>query len=187
MLPVRVYLLIVAGFVLCRLFELRIARRNARRAFARGAVELGAGHYPIMVAMHVAFFASCALEPLILPRLDSWLVVSIAVVTALLAFALRFWAIATLGERWNTRIIVIPDSPPIARGPYRLVRHPNYVAVIAEFAALPLIGGAWRTALVFSALNAMMLRARIRAEEQALGPKYSETFAPRPRFIPRLR
>jgi len=186
-LPVRVYLLIVAGFILCRTVEIGIARRNARRAFERGAVEIGAGHYPVMVAMHAAFLASCALEPLLLPRLNSKTIVALAILAALLAFALRVWAIATLGERWNTRIIVEPGAAPVTGGPYRYIRHPNYVAVITEIAALPLIGGAWRTALLFTALNALVLGARIRAEERALGPSYSERFGPRPRFIPRLR
>ncbi len=100
------------------------------------------------------------------------------------AQALRYWAIATLGWRWNTRIVVVPGTAPVTAGPYRWVRHPNYVAVIAEMIALPLVHGAWLTALVFSVGNALLLRVRIRAEEQALGEPWQHAFAGRPRFVP---
>ena len=102
----------------------------------------------------------------------------------LAAQALRYWAIATLGWRWNTRIVVVPGAAPVTAGPYRWVRHPNYVAVIAEMLALPLVHGAWLTAAVFSLGNALLLRVRIRAEEQALGTSWQQAFAGRPRFVP---
>ena len=97
---------------------------------------------------------------------------------------MRYWAIRTLGERWNTRILFVPGDAPVTSGPYRWVRHPNYVAVILEMAAIPMIHGAWITALVASAVNAGLLWVRIRAEEQALGTAYTQAFAERPRFIP---
>ena len=103
-----------------------------------------------------------------------------------MAQALRYWAIASLGEYWNTRIIVVPGLPPVTRGPYRFLRHPNYVAVVLELAAVPLIHGAWVTALVFSLGNALLLWVRIRAEETALGSAYAQTFADKPRFIPEV-
>jgi methyltransferase len=100
--------------------------------------------------------------------------------------ALRYWAVLTLGERWNTRIIVIPEAPPIADGPYRYLRHPNYLAVVLELACIPLIRGLWFTAIGFSLANALMLSIRIPAEERALGTDYARTFASRRRFVPRL-
>ena len=97
---------------------------------------------------------------------------------------LRWWAVASLGDRWNVRVIVVPGDAPLKRGPYRWVRHPNYIAVIAEMLFVPLAGGAWVTAIVFSALNALLLRVRIRDEESALGADYHREFGKVPRFIP---
>jgi methyltransferase len=164
--------------------ELVISDRNARLARTRGGVETGQGHYPVMAVFHGAFLLACALEVVLLrrpfPGALGW--VALGVVVA--AQALRYWAIATLGWRWNTRIVVVPGAVPITGGPYRFVRHPNYVAVIAEMLALPLVHGAWLTALVFSVGNAWLLRVRIRAEENALGEPWRHAFAGRPRFVP---
>ena len=102
------------------------------------------------------------------------------------AQGLRYWAIASLGDRWNTRIIVLPDAAPVTRGPYRFVRHPNYLAVVVEIACLPLIHGAWFTALAFSLGNAALLYVRVRSEEAALGARYATAFAHRPRFVPEV-
>jgi len=102
----------------------------------------------------------------------------------LLTQALRWWAVATLGDKWNVRVIVVPGEAPIRRGPYRLLRHPNYLAVAVEMLCVPLVHGAWLTAVVFSALNALVLRDRIRIEEQALGEPYRRAFAGVPRFMP---
>lgn len=164
----RAYLLLVALVVGERLIELAISRRNLRRVLARGGIEVGAGHYPTMVTLHTAFLASCVLESVALDRRPPvWLFSSMAAVLAL-SMALRYWAIATLGDRWNTRVLVEPGVPAVAGGPYRLLPHPNYVAVVLEIAALPLAGGAWATALLFSALNLALLRVRLRVEEEAL-------------------
>lgn len=167
-----------------RLVELRLSRRNAARALAQGGFETGQGHYRVMVVLHALFLVSCGAEVLGLGRAfpGAWGYGALAV--ALLSQALRYWAITSLGERWNTRIIVVPGLAPVTRGPYRFLRHPNYVAVVAELAAVPLLHGAWVTALVFSLANLLLLRVRIRAEEVALGALYAETFAHRPRFIP---
>ena len=151
-----------------RLVELSISRRNARRAFLRGAVEFGAAHYRFMAIAHAAFLLSCAGEvwlrqPRFVPAL-AWSMIALCVG----AMGLRYWAVATLGERWNTRVIVIPDLPPVTGGPYRWARHPNYLAVIVELAALPLIHSAWITALVFGGINDVILGIRIRVEEESL-------------------
>jgi methyltransferase len=107
-----------------------------------------------------------------------------ALAGALLAQGLRWWAIGTLGERWCTRVIVLPGSTPVTRGPYRFLKHPNYLAVVLEMALVPLAFGAWRTALAFSAGNAVLLAVRIRAEERALGEGWARAFRGRPRLIP---
>ena len=161
------YLLLLAALAAERIFELWLSRRNARLQKARGAVEAGAGHFPAMALIHTLFLASCALEGSRRPFPGA--VGVAALVVALLSQALRYWAIHTLGPRWNVRVLVVPGDPPIARGPYRYLHHPNYVAVAAEMVSVPLIHGAWVTALVFSALNAAVLSVRIRVENRALG------------------
>jgi methyltransferase len=165
-----------------RLFEVALSRRNAARAIARGGRESGQAHFPAMVALHTAFLVSCAVESGIrtFPGALGWA----ALAGALGAQALRYWAIASLGDRWNVRVIVVPGEPPVQRGPYRFLRHPNYAAVVVEILAVPLIHGCWLTAAAFSALNAVVLRARIRAEEAALGAAWQDAFAGRPRFLP---
>jgi methyltransferase len=136
-----------------------------------------------MVLFHTAFLVACAVEPLALHRPFPGLLGYAAFAGALSAQGLRYWAISTLGERWNTRIIFVPGDTPVTAGPYRYIRHPNYVAVILEFLFLPLIHGGYLTALVFSLGNAVLLYVRIRAEEQALGARYQQAFASRPRFL----
>lgn len=168
-----------------RLVELVLSRRNARRALARGGVEFGEGHFRVMALVHALFLGACALEVVVAERPLPGVLAGVALIAALSAQALRYWAIASLGDRWNVRIIVVPDAPPVTSGPYRFVRHPNYLAVVVEIAAVPLIHGAWVTALVFTAANAALLLVRIRAEEAALGRAWAETFAERPRFVPR--
>jgi methyltransferase len=178
------YLALVAGFAAERLVELALSTRNARRARARGAVESGRGHYPVMVAFHALFLASCAAEALAAPAPPPRTIALPALLAALGAQALRWWSVASLGDRWNTRILVRPGDAPVRRGPYRLLRHPNYLAVVVELAALPLAYGGWRTALLFGAGNAALLAVRIRAEERALGPRWQAAFAATPRLVP---
>lgn len=162
------YVLLVAAVGLERLAELVVSTRNARWAFARGGVEYGRGHYPVMSAMHAALLVACVVEVAVadrpfLPWLG-WPMLSLVVA----AQALRWWCVATLGHQWNTRVIVVPDLALVTSGPYRWLRHPNYVAVVVEVAALPLVHTAWATALVFTLANAAVLSVRIPVEERAL-------------------
>lgn len=167
-----------------RLGELWLSKRNARLALAQGAIEVGQRHFRFMATMHTLFLFACVAEVHYLspPFPPLWGYVALAV--ALLAQGLRYWAIYTLGPRWNVRIIVLPTAPPVVGGPYRYLRHPNYTAVVAELIALPLIHGAWLTAICFSVANALVLFVRIRAEEEALGADWQKHFAKLPRFVP---
>ena len=169
----------LAALVLERLLELYLSRRNAARAFARGAVEVGQSHYAVMTLFHAAFLVSCFVE-----AKDDLVLFFAFLPGALAAQALRYWAIRTLGDRWNTRVIVVPKDPPVTHGPYRFMKHPNYLAVCLELVCVPLMLGAWRTAAVFSLGNAVLLFVRIRAEEKALGPQWAEAFAGKRRLIP---
>jgi len=129
----------------------------------------------------VSWIADACVEAL---GLDGARVFLDALLGALGAQALRWWAVASLGDRWSTRVVVLPGAAPVTRGPYRWLRHPNYLAVILEVACLPLTYGAWRTALAFSAANAALLGVRIRAEERALGAGWAEAFRDLPRLVP---
>ncbi len=179
-----VTLVVVAAVTLERLAELRLSRRNAAWAAAQGGVEVGQDAYRIMTVFHVAFLMACIAEPLLLHRVSTPALAAACLVILIGAQALRWWAIITLGPRWNTRIIVIPDAAPVTGGPYRWLRHPNYLAVIAEMVALPLLGGAWVTALVATIANALIMRIRISTEERALGAQWARAFAHTPRFVP---
>lgn len=152
-----------------RVAELVVSARHARWAFARGAVERGRGHFPAMVALHTALLVAPVVEVVAADRpFLPWLGWP-ALVVVVAAQALRWWCIATLGPQWNTRIIVVPGRPLVARGPYAWFAHPNYVAVALEGVALPLVHTAWVTAGAFTLLNAvLLLRFRIPAEERAL-------------------
>jgi methyltransferase len=180
------YLAFLAALAAERVFHLAFAARNARRAFAMGAVEHGQGHYPAMAAFHALFLLSAAAEAIVLKRPFPGTLGWIALGGALGAQALRYWSVVSLGARWNTRIIVFPGMPPVSRGPYRFMRHPNYLAVIVEIACVPLIHGCWLTAVVFSIGNAALLCVRIRAEEAAMGPRYALEFGRRLRLVPKL-
>ncbi|RLV48435.1 hypothetical protein D9V37_19045 [Nocardioides mangrovicus] len=152
-----------------RVAELVVSLRNAAWSRQRGGVETGQGHYPVMVVLHTALLVGALVEAYVrrpqVPGVLAWSMLVVVVATQ----ALRWWCIATLGPRWNTRVIVVPDLAPVTSGPYRLLRHPNYVAVVVEGAALPLVHAAWITALVFTVLNLVLLRARIGVENRALG------------------
>jgi methyltransferase len=184
--PRGLYLLLVGLFAAERGVELALSARNARRALSRGAVESGRGHYPAIVAFHALFVAACAAEALARPAPPGPLAL-VAAAVALLGQGLRWWAISALGERWNSRILVVPREVPVTRGPYRFLRHPNYLAVGLEIAGLPLAWGSWRTALAFSIGNALLLAVRIPAEERALGPAWAQALGDRPRLVPRWR
>ena len=167
-----------------RLYELRLSRRNAAWALAQGGVEVGRAHYRAMVALHTGFLIACGVEVVFGHRPFAGLFGWIAIGGAVLSQGLRYWAIHSLGPRWNTRIIVLPQVKPVTSGPYRYLRHPNYVAVIAEGLFVPLMHNAWATALAFTLGNAMILSVRIRMEEKALGHSYQAAFADKPRFFP---
>jgi methyltransferase len=168
-----------AGLVLLivveRLAELALSARHARRLRARGGVEHGAGHYPVMVLLHTALFVAAPAEVFLAGRaFHPWLGPPM-VVLLIGTLLLRYWVIATLGDRWCTRVIVPPGEPPIAAGPYRYLRHPNYLAVAVEVPSLALVHTAWLTALVLGVLNLVLLRTRIRVEDAALGrPAFSD-------------
>jgi methyltransferase len=169
-----------------RLVELRVAKRNLESLLARGGIEVAPGHYPWMVLLHTAFLAACPLEVWLLGRPFVPLLAGAMLLVLGLAAALRWWVITTLAGRWTTRIVCLPGVPPVTGGPYRLLRHPNYLAVIAEIVALPLVHTAWLTAAVFSLLNAWLLRVRIRAEEEGLAHHsgYEAAFGGKPRLVP---
>lgn len=162
------YLLLVVAFGGERLVELWLSRRHARWSRERGGVEFGASHYPPMVILHSAFLAACAIEPWLLERPFAPTLGVPMLIAALGAQVLRWWSIASLGPRWNTRVIVVPGLPRRRRGPYRWLDHPNYVAVVIEGIALPMVHGAWMTAAIFTGLNALVLTVRIRCENRAL-------------------
>ncbi|TDQ01946.1 MULTISPECIES: isoprenylcysteine carboxyl methyltransferase family protein [Microbacteriaceae] len=151
-----------------RIAELIVSTRNAKWSFARGGVEFGKGHFPPMVALHTGLLLACLAEVWFADRpFLPWLGWPMLVLV-LASQALRWWCIATLGPRWNTRVIVVRDLPLVTGGPYRWLKHPNYVAVVVEGFALPLVHTAWITALVFTVLNAWLLVVRIRCENRAL-------------------
>jgi methyltransferase len=165
---VIVYYALLAVIAVERLAELVVSQRHAAESLRRGGVEYGQGHFPVMVALHTALLVGCLVEPLALHRdfIPALAWPMLAVVVA--ANALRWWCIATLGPRWSARVIVMPGMPLVKAGPYRWFAHPNYVAVIAEGVALPLVGSAWITACCFTALNAALLTVRLRCETRAL-------------------
>lgn len=164
-----VYTLLIVAVGVERLAELLVSRRNADWAFSRGGEEYGRGHYPAMVMLHLALLVGCLIEVrtahrVFIPRLG-WPMLAAVVASQ----ALRWWCIGTLGPRWNTRVIVVAGAPLVRGGPYRWLRHPNYVAVVAEGMALPLVHSAWLTAVGFGLANAVLLTVRIRVENSALG------------------
>ena len=154
---------ILAFVTLQRVAELPIARANTRRLLQQGGYEVAASHYRLIVALHAAWLITlwwlAPGRPIDIPFLLLFLLIQ----------AGRVWVLRTLGSRWTTRIIVVPGEKLVAAGPYRFVRHPNYLVVIGEIAVLPLVFGLWEIAIVFSLLNAAMLAVRIRAENRALG------------------
>lgn len=165
MLP---YVLLVLAVGLERLAELVVARRNLAWSKARSGTEFGAGHYPFMVMLHVGLLAACLLETWLAHRPFVPALGWTMFVVVLAAQGLRWWCISTLGHQWNTKVVIVPGAPRITGGPYRFLSHPNYVAVAAEGIALPLTHSAWLTAVVFTVLNAVLMRVRIGIENRAL-------------------
>ena len=162
------YILLILAVAAERLAEMVVSARHARWAIERGGVEYGQAHFPVMVSMHAVLLVACVVEVVAADRpFLPWLGwPMLAVVLA--AQGLRWWCIVTLGNQWNTRVIVVPGLPLVSAGPYRWLRHPNYLAVALEVTALPLVHTAWITAVLFTVANAAVLRVRIRVEERAL-------------------
>ncbi len=162
------FTVLVALVALERIAELVVSTRNAAWSKEQGGQETGLGYYPFMVLLHTGLLVGALVEAYTrrpdVPSALAWSMLALVVGSQ----ALRWWCIATLGRRWNTRVIVVPGLPPVTSGPYRFLRHPNYVAVVVEGVALPLVHAAWITALVFTVLNALLLIVRIRVENAAL-------------------
>ena len=159
---------ILAAVLLQRLVELWIAKRNTTRLLAEGAIEHGTEHYPYLVMLHGAWLATLVyFTPPGTPVNFFWLGVYVLLQVA------RVWVMTSLGRFWTTRIIAPPDAPLVIRGPYRYLRHPNYMVVTAEIAVLPLVFGHWQIAAVFSLLNLLVLRERIQTENEALARRQS--------------
>lgn len=182
------YVVLVVIVGLQRLLELRVSKQNEAELKAQGGIEHAAEQMPYMAALHGAWLVACIGEVLLLDRPvhTSLLVVSLLVFC--LGQALRLSAIHALGARWNVRVITLPGAPPVEGGIFRFLRHPNYLGVILEVAALPLIHSAYLTALVFSVANGLLLQQRIRAEERALGASgdYGPRLGTRPKLLPNI-
>ena len=163
------YTVLIAAVAIERVAELVVSQRNLAWSRQRGGIEFGAGHYPVMVVLHTALLAGCLIEAAhraFIPALG-WPMLAVVIA----AQTLRWWCIATLGPQWNTRVVVVPDAGRVSGGPYRFSRflpHPNYVAVVIEGIALPLVHSAWLTTVVFTVLNAALLGSRISVEDKAL-------------------
>jgi methyltransferase len=165
---VIVYWTLLAVIACERVAELAVSARHAKALLRRGGVEYGLDHFPVMIALHVALIAGCVLEPLLGNRAFIPALGFPMLAVTILANVLRWWCIASLGDRWTARVIVLPGAPLVRSGPYRWFAHPNYAAVIVEGAALPLTGSAWITACAFTVLNLALLTVRIRCETRAL-------------------
>ncbi|MEE4166610.1 MAG: isoprenylcysteine carboxylmethyltransferase family protein [Desulfocapsaceae bacterium] len=163
-----IVIVISVVLIVQRFSELLLSRRNIGWAMAHGAREYGNDHYWLFIALHSMWIVAINVEWYVLrPTIPSFWPIIAAIL--ILAQLIRYWAIKTLGKRWNTRIVVMPDLPLVVAGPYRFFKHPNYLAVVLEIAAVPALVGCWYTAIVFSILNAVLLFfIRIPAEEKAL-------------------
>ena len=180
----RLYLVFLTLLYLERLVELFVSRRNMRQLIAGGATEYGLGHFRFMAVFHALFPVAAAMEVWLLDRVFPGPLGYAALGVALSAQGLRWWAVHTLAGGWTVKIIVPPHGRPVTRGPYRFLRHPNYLAVALEVTAVPLVHGAWLTGLLATLINSILLGIRIRAEERAWGARYGAAFAGRSRFIP---
>jgi len=162
------YTAIILAVALERCAEVVVSQRNAAWALGQGGVESGRGHYPVMVVLHAGLLVGCLVEVHAADRsfypVLGWSMLALVVVCQ----GVRWWCITVLGRQWNTRVIVVPHLPLVHAGPYRFLPHPNYLVVVLEGLALPLIHGAWVTAVVFTVANAALLSVRIRVEDRAL-------------------
>lgn len=182
------FTVLVAGLAVQRLVELRWSRRNEQEILKRGGREHAPVQFEWMKVLHTTWFVSMLVEVFALKRKFPPLLASVAVLTLAVGQSLRYAAIRTLGWRWSVRVMTLPHLPPVSDGIYRHIRHPNYLGVALEILAVPLIHGAYLTALIFSLANGLLLRARIQQEEQAMNEAnhYEMYFRERPRWFPRL-
>jgi methyltransferase len=186
---VTAYLILLAVVGLGRLVEMRISRRRQRALTARGARRAPEPGFVLMVALHTGVLVASALEVLLLGRAFSPALGIPTFVAFVLANGLRWWVIATLGPHWNVQVMgSLEQLGVVTTGPYRWVRHPNYLAVFVELIALPLVHGAWLTAIVGAALHVLVLQRRLVLEEAVLAahPSYQSAMGGKPRFLPRL-
>ncbi len=162
------FALLILFLALQRVVELQFSASNVAHLKAHGGFEVGRRHYGVMVLLHTSWFVAMLWEWWELASFPGWNLVALGWSLLLLGQSLRWLAISTLGRRWTTRVLILPGEPVVSSGPFRWLRHPNYLGVCMEIAGVPLIAGCWRTALVFSLLNLGLLRHRIRVEEKAL-------------------
>lgn len=176
------FYILIFFIIFQRIVELLIANKNAKYIQAIGGFEVGQKHYPFIVLTHTLFFTSLLIEGSSETMPSFW---PIPFIFFLFAQVLRIWVLTTLGRFWNTRIYIVPDSKPVKNGPYRFLRHPNYLTVMIEILSIPLVFGAYYTALAFSIINLSILFVRIRIEEQALiqHTEYLQIMESTPRFI----
>lgn len=180
------FIIVVGAIVVQRLAELRRSHRNEIFLRAQGAIEHASHQLFWMKLLHTTWILAMLVELWVLERPFDWSWASVALAATALGQALRYMAISELGSRWTVRILTIPGALPVDTRAYRFIRHPNYLGVQIEIVAVPLIHGAWVTALAFGVGNAVLLAARIRAEEEALAKAggYTERLGDRPRFVP---
>ena len=168
MTSLAAFTIVVVLVALERLAEMVVSRRNAAWSLERGGVESGQRHFPAMVALHTTFLVGMLVEAWWrrpdVPGALAWSMLAAVV----LCQSVRWWCIKVLGRHWNTRVIVVPGKPPVRRGPYRWLSHPNYLVVVIEGVALPLVHAAWISAVIFTLLNSALLTIRIRVEAEAL-------------------
>jgi methyltransferase len=184
-LPFTVLVLLLGGL---RLYELRISKRRQRALRSRGVAQVREPHFAAMVVLHTSVLLAALAEVWLIPRAPLPVISPLALGVLLSANALRLWVIATLGPHWNVQIMDSAELGVVTGGPFRFIRHPNYVAVFLELLALPLVHGAWITALAGAGCHVWVLAQRIRAEETALlaHPSYRRLMGGKPRFLPRL-
>ena len=168
MVSANFYVIFIVLTAIERLIEVKVSNRNAKWSFTQGGIERGKGHYPFMVLLHSSLLVGCVIEVFLLNRSFDMLWGWVWLVVAIACQGLRWWCINTLGQRWNTRVILIPNLPRITKGPYQYFSHPNYMIVALEGLALPLLHNAYWTAGIFTLLNAGLMWVRIRCEESAL-------------------
>ncbi|MCX6118129.1 MAG: hypothetical protein NT027_11350 [Proteobacteria bacterium] len=163
------YLIVIGITIAERLYELKVANRNYAESMAKGGVEFGSSHYPYMVIMHTLFLIACLVEPKLNSSLAIHPFISIVAILCIIGSqTVRWWIINTLSTQWNTRVVVVPGAKRVTSGPFRYLTHPNYTVVATELIALPMLHGAWITALTFTIANIILMKTRITIENEAL-------------------